>query len=157
MRRHRSHRCQAAARAAEAPVGFGWLSERQLLESMWDRCDSGAIYAAFTLITPGQGIVKIGMSQDPRKRLIQIRHGSPLPIREFLFAPTDGTRKAALIEQRIHTLFHDRRTRGEWFRFDYTKPTEKQFFHAVTKSVYEAVVGHPLEWRRVRGLDKVPD
>jgi hypothetical protein len=108
----------------------------------------GNIYAAFTQLDARQGLVKIGVSKNPRARMHELQVGNGLPIVEFLHAPTWDTKTAFAIESRIHGLLKDRKSSGEWFRFDFSNPNDKRLFHLVTKTVYEDKVGRTLRWTR---------
>lgn len=55
---------------------------------------------------------KIGQSKKPRKRLKQLRTGSPLPIRVIHTLRTSYYRE---IERDLHRRFADKRAEGEWF------------------------------------------
>lgn len=58
----------------------------------------------------GSGLIKIGYSTDPRKRLAQLATMSPEPIHLVAVHPGDRT-----LEQALHARFRQHRARGEWF------------------------------------------
>lgn len=107
------------------------------------------IYAAFTAAPDGSGLVKIGVSKRPMKRMGAIRHGCPFPLKVALFAKVGHKRFAFGVEASIHNALKARRTRGEWFRFDYASPDDKAVFHHATKGAYLEWVKKPLAWSRV--------
>lgn len=69
---------------------------------------SGFIYS----IGDGSGLVKIGWSVDPIKRLAFLKTSSPLDLKLVGIIP--GTREQ---EREIHTLLRPWRVRREWFRY----------------------------------------
>ena len=60
------------------------------------------------------GAIKIGRSDDPDKRLLQLQTGCPYPLKIILFMVDGGKH-----ERRAHTAMSRHRTRqvhgGEWF------------------------------------------
>lgn len=62
------------------------------------------------------GMVKVGISDNPQKRLSQLTTGSPFKMRiEHSFAAP--SRKAAEdIERGFHRVYADKRGNGEWFK-----------------------------------------
>lgn len=62
----------------------------------------------------GKGLVKIGHSADPQKRLRQIASGCPYPVK-ILWLSSSG--HGFITEQRVHRAFGDRHHYGEWFDF----------------------------------------
>lgn len=58
------------------------------------------------------GPIKIGVSDDPTKRLANIQTGHHGTLR--LLAVVDGA--GVELESQLHTLFEAHRVRGEWFR-----------------------------------------
>lgn len=65
-----------------------------------------------------EGFIKIGLSRDPRARLINIQSSTPfeVSIRALIspILPCD----ARSLESYLHTVFSDFRVRGEWFSKD---------------------------------------
>jgi hypothetical protein len=57
--------------------------------------------------------IKIGYSDNPEKRLVQMQTGSPIDM--SLALKIEGTRAT---EQEMHSRFSRLRVRGEWFHFD---------------------------------------
>ncbi len=58
------------------------------------------------------GRVKIGLSEDPVKRLKQLQTGSPVHLELFAFK---NRRKATVKEVELHERFQHKRVSGEWF------------------------------------------
>lgn len=61
------------------------------------------------------GFVKIGYSDNPSKRLKQLRTGCPFPIDIIHCVETDEPRT---LEKKIHSIFKSSRCQGEWFKVD---------------------------------------
>jgi len=57
--------------------------------------------------------VKIGKSDDPRKRLDQMQTGNPQELKLIGFWESEDACKD---EQRLHEIFAEGKERGEWFR-----------------------------------------
>jgi hypothetical protein len=60
-----------------------------------------------------QGMVKIGVSNNPRKRLLALATGCPVQCTLVGIVPGDRSEEAS-----IHERFKSHRVHGEWFRFD---------------------------------------
>lgn len=69
----------------------------------------GFIYA----IDGGNGVVKIGSSSNPERRLIGLQTGWPTPL-TLAFSLKSPT--PAAVERRAHKMLAPHRTGGEWFR-----------------------------------------
>jgi hypothetical protein len=72
----------------------------------------GYIYLIRDLRT---GLVKIGFSKDPYRRLKQLTHESTLLPEPLEFRLVDAWRATLKEEQRLHQVFQSCRVRGEWF------------------------------------------
>lgn len=70
----------------------------------------GYVYAIRAI---GTNRVKIGFSQEPDARLNQLQIGSPFPLEILCIR-----RGTIGMEQRIHSLYKDKRVTGEWFEFE---------------------------------------
>lgn len=142
MLRHRRHRNTAPG---HDPVP-AWF-DSQILED--PHLDTWFLYVIFTETPDGMGLLKVGVTQSPLERVQAIRQGSPLPLKAAIFCEAGNKKVAFGIEAGIHALFKQRRTRGEWFRFDYADPTDKQCFHQGTKTVYTLFTKRQLSWAKV--------
>ncbi|WP_256123215.1 GIY-YIG nuclease family protein [Streptomyces sp. EN16] len=60
--------------------------------------------------SPGSPLVKIGWTDNPKRRLRHLQTGSPVPL-EFLAVFEGGH----IVEGELHRRFADRRRHGEWF------------------------------------------
>jgi hypothetical protein len=65
------------------------------------------------VIAGAAGLVKIGRSKDPAKRLVDLQGASG--IRLMLAYVSDGTKRAADMERAAHRRLHAERRIGEWF------------------------------------------
>jgi T5orf172 domain len=69
----------------------------------------------YVMVDQMMGVMKIGVSQDPRSRLKSIQTSNPGKI-ELKFV-SKKTPKARVIEQRLHRQLSDYRLEGEWFDY----------------------------------------
>jgi hypothetical protein len=60
------------------------------------------------------GLIKIGMSDNPKKRFRSLRTMSPIKIELVKWIKLDRT-KSFILEQRLHKIFKSYRVHGEWF------------------------------------------
>lgn len=65
------------------------------------------------LMENSSGLFKIGISNNPERRLSQIKNASGLSVK--LLATWETSEDAYTVEQRLHKKFKDQRTHGEWF------------------------------------------
>lgn len=114
------------------------------LRNLADWC----VYAAFAQIPGSGGIVKVGISQSPLRRIYEVHCGSPFGIEAAMWAHVGEKRRALSIERSIKHRFAGNRTRGEWYCFDFASETDKKFFHATFHRAYMRATGQPLEWRK---------
>lgn len=102
------------------------------------------LYAACT----EDGYVKVGISGQPAARLLQINAGSPSPVGAAQWVWIGSLTRARQIERSIRKEWAARHTRGEWYRFDYSRAAEKVEFHATLDAVVEVATGSKPEWQR---------
>jgi hypothetical protein len=57
------------------------------------------------------GLCKVGITTDYKKRLKQLKTGNPF----FKYLAVFTSERAALTEIEIHTKFSNKRVQGEWF------------------------------------------
>jgi hypothetical protein len=91
------------------------------------------------------GRQKIGVSDDPRRRISELQTGSPFPLRFAFVGQTDGF--GYDIEGEVHYMLHQHRQSGEWF----TVPPEVAIA-AVMGAAYR--MGHairPVDVDQIRG------
>lgn len=61
------------------------------------------------------GLIKIGRSKNPKKRLRLIKTMSPISL-ELLGVIDCGRKESVSLERRLHLKFKDLRVHGEWFK-----------------------------------------
>lgn len=59
--------------------------------------------------------IKIGVSNSPNKRLLELQTANPLKLTLIHFEPMNSERHAYHVEARLHKRFDSLRIRGEWF------------------------------------------
>lgn len=59
------------------------------------------------------GLFKIGISKNPSKRRNEIKNASGVNVE--LIKAWETTKQAASVERKLHTIFANKRTHGEWF------------------------------------------
>lgn len=111
--------------------------------------DGWCVYAAFADPGNGRGLVKVGRTTRPLQRIYEVHCGSPYGIEMALWAFVGSKGAGMSVERAIHSRFRERRTRGEWFEFDFSSPEDKEQFHAVTKVCFARATAKRLEWNRV--------
>lgn len=67
-------------------------------------------YVYFLQADMPDGLIKLGLAEDPKGRMEHFRAVSPVPLKLLYF--TEGTAK--LLKQ-LHVRFHDVRQHGAWF------------------------------------------
>lgn len=78
---------------------------------VYDRTRAGQPSEGFIYVMECAGYYKIGWTTySPKKRLIGVQVGSPLPV--SLVGVIEGSQ---FIEAEWHEAFKDKRVRGEWF------------------------------------------
>ncbi|PPU07798.1 GIY-YIG nuclease family protein [Xanthomonas arboricola pv. corylina] len=110
------------------------------------------VYAACT----EDGYVKVGISRTPFDRIYDIHCNSPSPVRAAQWVWVGSKQWAMRIEKMVCSEWTHRRTRGEWYWFDYANPTDKQEFHDTLSAVVEVVTKKRPEWNRL-GPQKVQE
>ncbi|MBT7349619.1 GIY-YIG nuclease family protein [candidate division WWE3 bacterium] len=68
------------------------------------------------VILSGNGLYKIGKSQNPKTRFNQINSGSPVEC-YFIFQK-EYDENSKNLEKEYHDMFANKRIRGEWFDLD---------------------------------------
>lgn len=107
------------------------------------------VYAMLCQDGDGPLYVKFGRSCDIERRMTELRHGSPIPGRWFLYVETGGPLAQGNLERGLHKRFKARRTRGEWFRFDAYSEEDKKEFRDGCRIVYSMVTLGELRWKRI--------
>lgn len=81
----------------------------------------------------GFGLMKIGLSSDPLRRISEIGHSIPFQVKHCGVYRVSTRQLAEHLEMRLHEEFQARRTRGEWFSFDFRSAADKAEFRAGCK------------------------
>ncbi|WP_435102377.1 GIY-YIG nuclease family protein [Arhodomonas sp. AD133] len=106
----------------------------------------------------GPGYVKFGYSGRIGDRLSALRSSCPIPARFFAISCVGNTKRTALeVESALHSRFSDRRSSGEWFRFDFSSPEDKRDFNEGSLGAFVSVLGGDYEWwvkLSVKALDE---
>lgn len=100
---------------------------RLLLKALIIACDINVVY--FIQSIEGNGLIKIGFSNNPLRRLKEIQRHSPIELR--IVAMVNGNRE---LEAELHNRFSKYRKYGEWF-----EPSQEilQFIINSTESLLE--------------------
>lgn len=86
----------------------------------------------YVIAESADGPVKIGVANNPEKRLSQLQTGSSGELRLFHSEPCEAD-KASEVERRIHQELRPHRKKGEWFSI------------AVEQAVFEVTHGR-IRW-----------
>lgn len=103
------------------------------------------LYAA--LVPDGTTAIKIGISNNPYRRVGQLNNGMPfdaIMLWDFCRSRSACTKT----ERMLHKTFRARHMRGEWFRFENSK-ADKSIFHARLNAVFEELNGRVPDWKTI--------
>jgi hypothetical protein len=95
----------------------------------------------------GPTYIKFGFTKDIGKRLTQLRVGCPLPARIFATVEVYSHVKAKALETELHRVFADRRTSGEWFRFDIE--ADKAVFNDGWRGAFNKYLKPGTSWQKI--------
>ncbi|WP_186001595.1 GIY-YIG nuclease family protein [Streptomyces sp. IB201691-2A2] len=62
--------------------------------------------------SPDSALVKIGWTDNPKRRLRNLQTGSPVPLHLLALFEFEG---GSIVEAELHRRFADKRRHGEWF------------------------------------------
>lgn len=82
------------------------------------------------------GYIKFGKTQNLGRRIRDLKTGCPLPAKYICFIECAGRGGADRIERSLHQTFSDRRSNGEWFRFDFSSQKDKKDFNEKCRAVF---------------------
>ena len=111
--------------------------------------NSWSIYAIFCMENDASAYVKIGISSIVYDRIIALRTGLIFPVGVVLHCAIGDRGLTQHIETKIHQAFCERKTRGEWFKFDLSSPSDKKEFHTVTKQIVNTLSPRGLSWKKI--------
>ena len=100
------------------------------------------IYSYMGEMPDGHLVVKIGVTNNPFRRIEQLTVGMPFKA-VMLWARVGSNSKTRKLEKELHSHFGGRHMRGEWFLFS---PEDKETFHVGTTALYYNATGKALEW-----------
>lgn len=107
------------------------------------------VYAMFCQEDGQQAYVKIGRSENVISRISTLRTNCPVPARFFAWVETETYGKSVTLEAKLHERFADRRSTGEWFKFNLLDPEERKYFNENCRWVFAKVfrTDTPPEWQ----------
>lgn len=121
-------------------------------EMVMNALDTGSayyfVYLAFAPGPSGLVLVKVGISQRPLDRLVEINGYSPFPVQMAAFTPAGPKSRATRIEAAILARFQDGTTRGEWVALR-DNPEDRSTFSSECLSIVRSVTRIPVTWARV--------
>lgn len=101
------------------------------------------VYLAICRDSAGLAFFKIGVTDNPQRRVANLRVGCPLPF-TAMFVSAMGTRADALrAENALHKKFRDRWVSGEWFSF---RPSSDVDLHLIDVGCKEAFASVDTGW-----------
>lgn len=89
------------------------------------------------------GIVKVGVSSDPEKRMKQIKNASGGYVEKYFF--TEKSSNSFQIERILHKKFSCDRLHGEWFKSDFEKVKMELIGSFSSYAKFESKKGSPLD------------
>lgn len=107
------------------------------------------VYAMLCQDGGGPLYVKFGRTRDLDRRLSALRTGSPIPAKYFAFVETRAAYQQIQVEKGLHHVFAGRKTNGEWFRFDASSPSDKDYFNNGCVEVFLAFLGPGRSWEKI--------
>ncbi len=115
-------------------------------EQLMRRAESSSNIGKTYVISNSMGLIKIGCSDEPEKRLKQIESMSGIPCR------LEYEIQGAFLERRAHEMLSNYRTVGEWFEYPIDKAisTLKELKQIDIKNRYETL----LKWKEHELRDK---
>jgi hypothetical protein len=110
-------------------------------------------YVYLVLCEEGASIfVKIGISDQPIKRLRELATGCPLVPGVLAYVELPSRPLALLAERGLHSQFTQWRSRGEWFRF---RKRDREKFNAGLNTVLSKWKGPswPMKWTKLNAIE----
>lgn len=110
------------------------MTDRTLLDYDIDRwairrsnsAETHAVYMAYAETHHGHGILKVGVTVEPYRRLYEVYQGCPFPIITFVWGWVGIKQYAFQTETLIKSRLaaQEKHLRGEWFKCDFPAPEE---------------------------------
>lgn len=92
--------------------------------------------------------IKIGIAQNPEKRITELQTGNPNPLLLLCKAPVNSRKQAEFLERELHNYFSYCRMEGEWFRGD------KVNIHKALNSINFELEGEMVASKVIKGSKK---
>jgi len=100
------------------------------------------------------------MSGSVTQRLTSLRTACPVPAKYIATVDTGYIREKCLsVEKAFHLHFEDRKikSRGEWFRFDFSSPDDKAYFNQGSRDVFSSIFGPDHPWWDIISVDALDE
>jgi hypothetical protein len=108
------------------------------------------LYLAFAPGPKGTVVIKVGISQKPLERVVEVHYGSPFPIEFAAYTPVGPKSRARKVETAIISGFQTNETRGEWLIMDDTPENRTDFARACLTLVRQRTK-IPVTWAKLSG------
>lgn len=119
--------------------------------------DSGAhfVYAMLCRDADGPLYVKFGRSSSIGQRLSSLRTACPIPARWFAVIDAKTKGRQGNLERELHRHFSDRKTNGEWYRFDADSVADRRLFNDGSRTCFAScgILGESWTKISVAALD----
>lgn len=107
------------------------------------------VYAMLCQDGDGPGYVKFGRTGRIGDRLCQLRTNCPIPARFFAIMQVLDYEISVRTEKRLHDQFADRRTTGEWYRFDFCSVDDKRAFNDGCREAFKHTMQDVKGWTKI--------
>jgi len=107
------------------------------------------VYALLCQDGEGPLYIKFGRTTQPTRRLSGLRVGCPIEPRYFCTVQVPYQHAQRQLEKALHEEFKERRTVGEWFKFDAYDPSDKQQFQKGCALQMMKVLGPGYKWEKI--------
>ncbi len=113
--------------------------------------DGCYVYALLCQDESGKGYMKIGLTTNLANRLSSLKTLIPIDIKYYAFLECFNSEEMRLVEKALHKAFSERKRKGEWFDFDFSKEEDKREFNDTCKEVFlrEMRLGASSWWDKV--------
>jgi hypothetical protein len=95
------------------------------------------------------GYVKFGITKNIGSRLSGIRTSCPIPIRYITVLDVGYKERALIVEKSLHNQFNERKSQGEWFKFDFSSKEDKKQFNLGCQYVFVNILGPGFWWTKI--------
>lgn len=107
-----------------------------------------ALYLAYAETHHGHGLVKVGVTVEPYRRLYEVYQGCPFPVQTFVWGWAGHKSQAFMFETTIKQAWKADNLRGEWFKRDFTPPEEGERLPALRQFLKDTIGAFrlPITW-----------